>query len=76
MTKIGTLVIIGTALVVVPTAGFSASRNSKPKEIVVVGSKAPGNTKWGDIELKRRVNTSQTKKSLKVQSGTGKLKGN
>jgi hypothetical protein len=71
MTRMVTLVIIGTALVVVPTAGFSA-QSSKPKEIVVVGSKpktgkALGNTKWGDIELKRGVDTSQTKKSLKLK---------
>src|SRR5262249_49441901 len=65
------LVIVGIALVVVPTAGFSAQR-SKPKEIVVVGSKAKsrkslGNTKWGDIELKRGIDTSQTKKSPKLK---------
>ena len=54
------------ALVVHPSAGIAA-QSSKPKEIVVVGSKikakqkapdqakrkAPGNTKWGDIELNR-----------------------
>jgi hypothetical protein len=64
-----TLVIMGTALVVVPTAGFSA-QSSKPKEIVVIGSKpkkALGNTKWGDIELKRGVDTSKTKKSPKLK---------
>jgi hypothetical protein len=38
MTRIVTLAVISAALVVVPTAGFSAS-NSKPREIVVVGSK-------------------------------------
>jgi hypothetical protein len=54
------------ALVVHPTEGFAA-KSTKPKEIVVVGSKTKakqnaagqakrnirGNTKWGDIELKR-----------------------
>jgi hypothetical protein len=54
------------ALVTYPITGIAA-QSSKPKEIVVVGSKikakqkapdqakrkAPGNTKWGDIELKR-----------------------
>jgi len=54
------------ALVTHPIAGIAA-QSSKPKEIVVVGSKVkakqkasdqakrktPGNTKWGDIELKR-----------------------
>lgn len=54
------------ALVTYPITGIAA-QSSKPKEIVVVGSKikakqkapdrakrkTPGNTKWGDIELKR-----------------------
>jgi hypothetical protein len=54
------------ALVTHPIAGIAA-QSSKPKEIVVVGSKIKakqkatgqakrnirGNTKWGDIELKR-----------------------
>ena len=54
------------ALVTHPVAGIAA-QSSKPKEIVVVGSKIKakqkaqdqakrktlGNTKWGDIELKR-----------------------
>jgi hypothetical protein len=54
------------ALVIHPSAGVAA-QSTKPKEIVVVGSKVkakqkadgqakrktPGNTKWGDIELKR-----------------------
>jgi hypothetical protein len=71
------MVVLATALATTFFPQYSAAAGEKLKGTQTRQRvKSPGSLKWSDIELKRGVDTSQTRKAPKRRSNKSKVKGN